>query len=573
VPQGAVLSPLLFAIFLDPLLSELESEEFMLPIAGRPGLHRAIHSQLFADDVALGVDTRCTGWERAFQRALDLCAAFAAKWRLAFSTAAGKSAVVHFRCLNSRCPPLPTFHLAGHPLLQEVQYKFLGVILHERLSWRPHFEYLLRRARFAAFQVQRLIPKLLRGAGGAGGVHATDRRIGGPHFPAVRALVLGAVYARATYGVSFMSGPGVPAMLDRLEAIAVLPLRAILGLPRSAHTRSILIEADIPPVQLFRQQLLLSFARRCMEASADHPSRILLLESHNSLSCVGTVLYQPRVRGTYFSLEPCRAVASGVKDYRRPLLYDILEAEHRWQLRVLQPGAPLYPPLQAENGQLSCVQLEQQHGAAARVTAISVEGIGSQLHSPSPSHSADSVPSSPLSDSAASNFSVSKKLPSLSLRARQLAFSEWKAAATGGQILAQVKTAPGRSLHLYLEPRPSAVLRTRLRFDRAALPASLCKRGMVNSPLCQLHPQCRRAGVEGSVEHSLLHCPALADQQRLRKNQMGKLSTACSFHSGYSAWKGAHRHGKTPPYSGGSSGGSTRQTPCCAAHLFPRRQR
>ena len=68
------------------------------------------------------------------------------------------------------------------------------------------------------------------------------------HFPAVCVLVLGAVYSRAMYGVQFMSGSGVAAMLGRLEAICVRPLRCTFGLPGTAHIHSMLAEADIPPM-------------------------------------------------------------------------------------------------------------------------------------------------------------------------------------------------------------------------------------------------------------------------------------------------------------------------------------
>ena len=516
VPQGAVLSPLLFAIFLDPLMRELESDDFRCAIPGLPGLHAAIHSQLFADDVAIGVDTRCDGWESAFQRALDRCAAFAARWRLRFSTAAGKSALVHFRRRSERGAVVPpVFTLEDQPLLYEAQYKFLGVVLHETLSWKPHFDYLLRRAQFASFQVLRLIPKLLSGAGKAARLaDASPRCVGGPHFPAIRALVLGAVYARATYGIQFMSGSGVPAMLDRLESVCVRPLRAVLGLPRSAHIRSILAEADIPSVALFRQQLLLSFARRSLSLDAAHPSRQLLESSLATLHSIGKRgRFHPDPRNTTSS-----TIVSHVRDNRRPLLYDVLEAEHRWGVQVLPQKSPAQKPLQPHPAEaLTAKQLEAMHGHSSAVSGVAAFAV-----SESPLSALHSVPSSASSssESAGSIFAQVANPPSLSLFARKRSFAEWQHAATGGALLRAAKPTAGRSLYLYLERRPIAVLRTRLRFNRAGFAASLSERGLADSPLCALHPQCQHRAEAQTVEHALLHCPAIAAARERCRNQL-----------------------------------------------------
>ncbi len=68
--------------------------------------------------------------------------------------------------------------------------------------------------------------------------------------------------------------------------------------------------------------------------------------------------------------------------------------------------------------------------------------------------------------------------------------------------------------------KSTAVLRTRLRLDRAALAASLAKRGLIASPLCPLHPQCRMQRSEQTVEHALLHCPSIAAARARCRNQL-----------------------------------------------------
>jgi len=397
VPQGAVLSPLLFAIFLDPLLRELEHDGFLRPLSAEahlpnPPLHRAIHSQLFADDGTIGVDTRCAGWQDAFQCALDVAHNFATRWRLAFSTAAGKSAVVHFRVQGTAAYAGPPFLLGGGALLREDKYKFLGVVLHETLSWKPHFDHLMRRARFASFQVQSIIPCLLRAPatgrrGASGCASAHSRRPQGPHFSAIRALVIGAIYAVASYGIQFMDGAGASLedMLTRLQAFAVRPLRVALVLPGTTHSLSVLVEASIPPLSLFRQQLLLSFARRCLAHPAEHPSRRLLESTRRTLAEVGSRL-RTELNSYRQGLQ-----SSHASNRRKPLVYSILEAEERFGIQVLPPSdrqAELRAPQPTARG-LSVQQIEQRYAyqpipTSQQQPSHSAAPILSQVSSPLP---------------------------------------------------------------------------------------------------------------------------------------------------------------------------------------------
>jgi hypothetical protein len=151
------------------------------------------------------------------------------------------------------------FVLCGQPLPVAEQYKYLGVWLHQSLSWQPHFQHLLKQARFAAVQTQRLLPRLLAAHfRGEEAADAASRALGGPHFSAVRAGAGRCLYSRSTYGCMFLSGPQVEAWMRQLQSVIVRPLRQALGLPHSAHIVSILVECDCPTLALYRQQLLLS---------------------------------------------------------------------------------------------------------------------------------------------------------------------------------------------------------------------------------------------------------------------------------------------------------------------------
>jgi hypothetical protein len=112
---------------------------------------------------------------------------------------------------------------------------------------------------------------------------------------------------------------------------------------------------------------------------------------------------------------------------------------------------------------------------------------------------------------------------SLSLLARQRSFKEWQAEGTGGGVLRTCKLRAGRSLYLYHESRGTAVLRARLRFNRASLEQSLHMRGLAVSPTC-FHVDCRRAGLEDTVDHALLHCPLIRVERERCRNQLAALN-------------------------------------------------
>ncbi len=73
----------------------------------------------------------------------------------------------------------------------------------------------------------------------------------------------------------------------------------------------------------------------------------------------------------------------------------------------------------------------------------------------------------------------------------------------------------------------------------------------------QLHPQCRIAQVEGSIQHSLLDCPSIAEERKRCKNQPQK------------AGLGDQQSGKIAKSSGGSRCKSRQQAGSPATGAFP----
>jgi hypothetical protein len=104
LPQGAILSPLLSAIYINGLAEELNGLGLGTMMFGR-----RVSVLLYADDIVLVAESG-----PALQQMLDCAHAYAAKWRFRFNAKAGKSDVVVVRppsASDSDAEPQRLFHL------------------------------------------------------------------------------------------------------------------------------------------------------------------------------------------------------------------------------------------------------------------------------------------------------------------------------------------------------------------------------------------------------------------------------------------------------------------------------
>ena len=124
VRQGDPLSPTLFSLFIDGLIQELKSLNLGVDIGGL-----ILTLLAYADDLVL-----LSYSEENMQKLLDCLTKWCAKWRLSINNA--KSGVVHFRKPRVNKTTF-NFQLGGKQVDVVTEYKYLGVVLDEHLTYKP----------------------------------------------------------------------------------------------------------------------------------------------------------------------------------------------------------------------------------------------------------------------------------------------------------------------------------------------------------------------------------------------------------------------------------------------------
>ena len=132
--QGCILSPILFAIFIDGLAREIKAAKTG-PTLGK----LRINVLLFADDLVLIADS-----EKELQYLLDIAFNYSVKWRFRFNVA--KSKVVVFKGGKNE-QRVRTFFLGLQELERVEIIKYLGVDFESNLSWNHTKNRLAKKAK------------------------------------------------------------------------------------------------------------------------------------------------------------------------------------------------------------------------------------------------------------------------------------------------------------------------------------------------------------------------------------------------------------------------------------------
>ena len=140
-PQGGVLSPIMWNLEFESLLSRFPDDGWVKIIG-------------FADDAALVTSSYDLEFAMGkMQRAVDQCLAWGATHSLHFSPSKCK-AVLFSRKHKYQCDTelytldtLPKLYIGSHLIDFEKTVRYLGVILHYKLSWAFHVKWKVARAK------------------------------------------------------------------------------------------------------------------------------------------------------------------------------------------------------------------------------------------------------------------------------------------------------------------------------------------------------------------------------------------------------------------------------------------
>ena len=125
VPQGTVLGPLMFLVYINDINESISSS-----------------IRLFADDCVVYNTISTPRDAEQLQDDLNHIYAWSEKWQMKLNT----DKCVLLRCTRSLTPVKYTYTLNDRPLILKSQHSYLGIVFDNSVSWSTHIQIVGNRA-------------------------------------------------------------------------------------------------------------------------------------------------------------------------------------------------------------------------------------------------------------------------------------------------------------------------------------------------------------------------------------------------------------------------------------------
>jgi len=240
VPQGSVLSPLLFILFINDICDGLD-----------------VYVSLFADDLALWVqDTDLGRAEAKMQKALHRIEEWCKEWKLQLNTE--KSEVTVFSTDSHEAKYRPHLLLLNEPLQFNPTPTFLGVTFDRTLSYKAHIDKATTKMKKRC-----QVMKALRG------------RDWGLEKEDMRQVYLTYVRSAAEYCAPAWAPSVSATQMKRMETAQNVGLHVINNTTKTTSVQSIRIEAGVQPFESRCEEVCAISMEKSKRQPLTNPRRVL----------------------------------------------------------------------------------------------------------------------------------------------------------------------------------------------------------------------------------------------------------------------------------------------------------
>ena len=125
VPQGSVLGPILFLIYINDIIINIHSE-----------------IRLFADDILLYITIKLPNDHSTLQEDLNTLTKWADDWMMKFNISKCKIMQITLHNSNSTF----TYKMTNISLNIVTEHEYVGICVHHKLSWSPYIDRVWNKA-------------------------------------------------------------------------------------------------------------------------------------------------------------------------------------------------------------------------------------------------------------------------------------------------------------------------------------------------------------------------------------------------------------------------------------------